>query len=45
MTGTIDELMTQRPKVEFAVELSAARIEEFRMQGLTRWLVSSLRTS
>jgi hypothetical protein len=35
MTGAIDDLMTQRPKVEFAVELSPDRIEEFRTQGFT----------
>jgi len=35
MTDTIDDLMTRRPKLEFAVELSAARIEEFRTQGFT----------
>src|SRR5258708_220196 len=35
MAGTIDELMTHRPKVEFAVELSATRVEEFRTRGFT----------
>ena len=33
MTETIDDLMTRRPKVEFAVELSPACIEEFQMRG------------
>jgi ectoine hydroxylase-related dioxygenase (phytanoyl-CoA dioxygenase family) len=35
MATTIDELMTRRPRLEFAVELTPARIEEFWDRGFT----------
>ena len=33
MATTIDEMMTRRPRLEFAVELTPARIEEFWKRG------------
>ena len=35
MATTIDELMTRRPRLEFAVELTPARIDEFWKRGFT----------
>lgn len=35
MTGTIDDLMTRRPKAEFAVALTPAQIEDFWRLGFT----------